>query len=326
MLPQGGDAVLLSQGGGENELAAGEKGEDAEIRLPAAPLQGGNGQQGLDGAGVVRGMDDHRFAAREGAALQGGGVRDVRAAADDAEIFGTFHIFRDILLHLFPFHIVRHDDAGVLARGGQHQLPQESIFAGIEAQDHGMPAFQNLGIAPLQLDDLLLDGAGDDTDQHAGEEHARDGADGHEDDVAGAAVAGEGHPGVDEGGDAVPEHGEGLAVLIEAQKDDETGDDHRQHDGHRNEEADQAQGTPGDPVVEPIAEPLLPGGGWGLCFLRPFRRRHRITCFLYLPELYQGGRSKATAGVGGAMCVLAFYQGFSFPACSASQISSSSVW
>ena len=144
MLPQGGDAVLLRQGGGENELAAGEKGEDAEIRLPAAPLQGGNGQQGLDGAGVVRGMDDHRFAAREGAALQGGGVRDVRAAADDAEIFGTFHIFRDILLHLFPLHIVRHDDAGILARGGQHQLPQEGVFAGIEAQDHGMPAFQNL--------------------------------------------------------------------------------------------------------------------------------------------------------------------------------------
>ena len=114
-------------------------------------------------------------------------------------------------------------------------------------------------IALFQLVDFILDRAGEYADQHAGEQQPGDGDDGHQYDIADASILKAGHPCVDHGGYAVPEHGVGLAFAVEAQQNDEQAQEQGQHEGGDNQVLDEPQRAAGDAVVKPVIEPVAEG-------------------------------------------------------------------
>ena len=182
----------------------------------------GDSQYGFDGPGILRGADDHGLAGLHGALLNGSRIGDIHRAADDPEILRDIHVVFDLLLHLLPLHVFRHDDAEGIAGSRQDQLLDQGIFPGVKTKDHNVSRFQDQGVAPLQIADLFLDGAGDNANEHAGKQHARHRDERHKGEITRAAVLKGGHPGIDDSGDAVPDDRRPLSFLAEAQQDDES--------------------------------------------------------------------------------------------------------
>ena len=179
---------------------------------------------------------------------------DVRLAADESDVVGDGDVVRNALPHFFGIQVCSDHDHLGFSCGREDQLPDQRAFAGRKAEEYDVPAFQDDGAPLSQTGDLFLDGGGNETDQYAGDEQAAHCCQRQHDEIGQGAVLAGGHPGIDDGGEALPERGPEILFRIEVQACNDQRDHQDHQQGTDQEQTEQAHAAPGHAVVKPVLQ------------------------------------------------------------------------